>query len=207
MMKNTHKEERYCNCCYENHCCIKFWNLMARSAKFFEIINIFHNIAICYLCWNFQETPKMHVMIQTVIQSLYLIWLYLSRPYQSKLVNFFLLTCETMIWLFMVGLLLKSANVLVIPNFTDSLEGLETKTMIHLLFYVAFQTTPSIAFYLVILGFVIAVLKGLILFVIKMAQGKTYAYLKFVPSLILLEVQMKQEMMRHKSKATICLER
>jgi hypothetical protein len=146
---------------------------MARSSKFFEIINIVHNTAICYLCWNFQELPNLHVMIQTILQSVFLIWLYLARPYQSKLVNFFLLIAETMIWLFLIGLMLKSANVLVVPNFSSNLLGINTKFVVHLLFYMSFQSTPSIAFYTIIIGFIVAVLKGVIVFIIKMSKGKT----------------------------------
>lgn len=177
MIKNTHKSERMCNCCYINPCCIKFWNLFYRSAKYYNLINIFHNICIAWMCWNFQDKPELHTLIFASTQFLFTFWLYFARPYKSSLVNTFLLLSETFIELFLIGMYLKSLEIISIPDLNTQelvIEDLYTLKVIQIMAYVFCQTMPSLSFYSVMIGFVLASLKGLVVFAVNMTNRKSY---------------------------------
>lgn len=166
-----------CNCCHVNPCCIKFWNMLNRSAKFYEIINIFHNTGIAYLCWNYQTDPQFHVLVFASTQFVFTFWLYFCRPYKSTLVNTILLLSETFIELFLIGMYLKSKDIIAIPDLTSDtlvISDLYSFEVIQIMSYVFCQTMPSLSFYTVALGFVMAAMKGLVKFAMKMTMKKSY---------------------------------
>ena len=173
MLKNTHKEEKMCNCCYVNPCCIKWWNRMDRIAKYYELINIVHNIGIAYLCWNFQAKPQLHVLIMASTQFFFTFWLYFIRPFKSTLNNTVLLLSETFIELFLIGLYLKHLDVISIPDLDDNnlvIKDLYNLEVIQIMAYVFFHTMPTMAFYTTAVGFVLSSVKGLVKFALKMTH-------------------------------------
>ena len=89
---------------------------MGRSAKYYELINTINNMVSAYLCWNYQFDPDFHILVFASTQVVFVIWLYLARPFKSTLVNTFLLLSETFMMIFLVGGLLKSKKLIEVPS-------------------------------------------------------------------------------------------